>query len=722
MITSSPLFDLFATCPKGLESLLLAEIDALGGQNVRETVAGVSFQGDCTVAYRCCLWSRLANRVLLVLSRSPVDDAQALYRAVDKIEWASHMEPESHLWIDFNGTSQAIRNTQFGSQLVKDAVVDQLRQPDGCRPTINKNSPDIVINVRLHRGQLTIAIDLSGASLHKRGYREFTVEAPMKENLAAGLLIRCQWPALAEQGYGLIDPMCGSGTLLIEAAMMATDTAPGLLRDQFGFERWKQHQPDVWAALRKEAFARHEAGLERPLEEIRGYDENPRAVTATQENSAIAGFEGLIKVMVKPLAEFKRPTHKSLDKGLVLTNPPYGERLGDQESLLPLYQRLGAVLKSEFQGWKAGVFTSNIELAKNMGLRSYKQYKLFNGALASQLLMFDIEPQYFVKDREPGDRGPRLSEGAQMVANRLKKNQKQLAKWLKQSHVSCYRLYDADLPEYAAAIDVYEDHIHVQEYAAPKSVDPKKAEKRFNELQQAVVASCDVSREHIHVKQRRRNKGKQQYEKLGSDPFTDQFTIREGKANFWVNLDSYLDTGIFLDHRPVRQLVAELSLGQRLLNLFCYTATATVQAALGGASSSVSVDMSRTYLRWAEKNFRTNKLSDRHELVQADCLAWLKACREPFDVILLDPPSFSNSKRMDEVLDIQRDHVSLIKRCMELLNPKGTLVFSNNLRSFKLDNEALDKFDVSDITVDTLDKDFQRNSKIHQCFLIRHTS
>lgn len=707
----------FVTCPKGIEGLLADELQSLGATDIRQTVAGVQVSGDMEFAYRCCLWSRLANRVLLPLARFPAPDADALYQGVLQLPWEEHLRSDGSLWVDFTGTHQGLRNTQFSAQKVKDAIVDRLRRPDGQRPSIRRDKPDVLVNVRLSKQQAVVNIDLSGDSLHKRGYRVDSVVAPLKENLAAALLIRAGWPSMAEEGGALIDPMCGSGTLLVEGALMAADIAPGLQREDFGFMRWLQHDAALWQKLRAEAEQRREQGLAGTLPEIRGYDEHVLAIRASERNIEAAGVSSFVRVMRKPLDNFRRPTHRQLEHGLLLTNPPYGERLGEHEALIPLYRQLGDVLKQDFIGWRAGVFTGNPELGKQMGLRVEKQYKLFNGTIPSVLLLFDVNEASFIQQPriEPG---VELSEGAQMLANRLKKNRKQLDKAFQRRGINCYRIYDADLPEYASAIDIYGDHLHIQEYAPPKSVDPRRAERRLLETQQAVASVFNVDADKISVKQRRRNPGKQQYEKLRDDPFDHMLVVEEGPARFYVNLWAYLDTGVFLDHRLVRQKVAELAAGKRLLNLFCYTATATVQAALAGATSSISVDMSRTYLQWARRNFQLNKLGPRHELVQADCLSWLWACREPFDVILLDPPSFSNSKRMTDVLDVQRDHVKLIRRCVELLKPGGTLVFSTNLKRFKLDCDELADLELSDISKSTIDLDYQRHPDIHQCFLI----
>jgi len=709
----------FATCPKGIEALLLDEMSALGASEVRETVGGVYFTTDLKGAYRACLWSRLANKVFLPLAKFDVKDADDLYEGARTIPWQEHLNPQGTLLVDFSGTNGAIRNTQFGAVKVKDAIVDCLRDYANARPSVSKQDPDLRVNARLNRGQVTLSIDLCGDSLHRRGYRTKQGAAPLKENLAAALLIRAGWPAICEQGGALIDPMCGSGTLLIEAALMALDYAPGLDRGSFGFERWLNHQSDIWLELRQEALGRYREARERSIPEIRGYDADRKVLFAAESNISMAGMDEYVRVIHKPLKDVVKPTHTVLEHGLVLTNPPYGERLGEQEELKGLYRQLGDKCREHFEGWLLGIFTGNPALGKSVGLRAHKRYKLFNGALPSELILIRVQEEQFVNALPAElDQPKPLTAGAEMLVNRLRKNQKQLAKWVKREGVECYRLYDADMPEYSAAIDIYGDYVHVQEYAAPKTIDETKAVARFEDIEAAVPVALGVSPDHVSFKQRRRNRGKDQYQRQSERAYP-LIPVKEGPATILVNLWEYLDTGLFLDHRPVRQRISQMVRGKRFLNLFCYTASATVHAGLGGARESVSVDMSKTYLKWAEKNFLANNLStDKHRLEQGDCLQWLKDCREGFDVIMLDPPSFSNSKRMEGVLDVQRDHVEMITRCMELLTPGGTLVFSNNLRSFKLDEEALAKYQIDNITQKTLDPDFKRNAKIHQCWLI----
>lgn len=726
-----PKHHFFASCPRGIEELLVDELLALQAADVRATVAGVYFSGDEALLYRSCLWSRLANKILLPLVQGSVPEKEALYALVHDIPWEQHFPAEASFRVDFIGTNKEIKHSNFGALVVKDAIVDRLRSVRGARPSVDRDNPDLVINAHLAKGQAQIALDLSGESLHRRGYRVAQGAAPLKENLAAALLLRANWPQIAKAGGPLLDPMCGSGTFLIEGAFMAADIAPGLLRDQFGFHRWSQFNSELFLSLKNEALEREQAGLAADLPEIRGYDIDVRVIHKAEQNIHAAGLDKFVRVSQKALVDFKKPSHKELAEGLLICNPPYGERLGEIESLRVTYQQLSEVVKRELTGWQCAIFTGNPDLAKETRLRAKRKYKFFNGPIASELLLFDIVAQSDAQLTFPTpeetdnevvvEEDASLSEGAQMVLNRITKNKKRLAPWVAREGVECYRVYDADIPEYAAAIDIYKNCLHIQEYAAPSSIDEQKAETRFQDLQRASASALSVESENIYAKQRKRNKGKQQYEKryAGALDMQHFFTVREGQAQFYVNLQDYLDTGLFLDHRPLRLRIAAEAQGKSFLNLFCYTASASVHAALGGASDSLSVDMSNTYLEWAQRNFELNNIHrSRHKLERADCFDWLKKCRQGFDLILLDPPSFSNSKKMAGVLDIQRDHVQLVNRCMDILKPGGVLYFSNNLRKFKLDVILTQRYRVEEITHETLGPDFVNNPKIHHCWKI----
>ncbi len=705
---------------------MLDEATGLGLAEAREQVAAIRGRGDLETAYRLCLWSRLANRVLLVLKRFPVQNAEDLYQGVLEVDWHDHLSPTGSLAVEFSGHGSGIDNTHFGALKVKDAIVDKLRTANGERPSIDKVSPDLRIHLRLEKGEAILSLDLAGHSLHQRGYRLQQGAAPLKENLAAAILLRAGWPRIAAEGGALADPMCGVGTFLVEAAMMAADIAPNLKRERWGFSNWQGHVPALWKKLHEEAQGRADAGLARPPLWIRGYEADPRLIQPGRNNIERAGLSDWVKIYQGELATFE-PRPDQNQKGLVISNPPYGERLGDEASLLYLYQNLGERLRQACMGWEAAVFTGAPELGKRMGIRSHKQYAFWNGALPCKLLLIKVLPDQFVT----GSRRPeaaaepqagaapvleqaRLSEGGQMFANRLQKNLKQLGKWAKREGVQCYRLYDADMPEYALAIDLYGDRVHVQEYAPPRSIDPEKAQARLLDALAAIPQALGVDPANVVVKRRERQTGTRQYERQGAQ---GQFLeVAEGGVKLLVNLTDYLDTGLFLDHRAMRLRIQREAAGKRFLNLFCYTATASVHAAKGGARSTTSVDLSKTYLDWARRNLSLNGFSDKQKLEQGDVMAWLAEDRGEYELIFIDPPTFSNSKRMEGVFDVQRDHVQLLDLAMARLAPGGVLYFSNNFRKFQLDESLPQRYQVNEISAETIDPDFARNQKIHRAW------
>lgn len=729
----SELHSLVLTSPKGLETLLLDEAAGLGLQDGRSHVSTVHGRATLETAYRLCLWSRLANRVLLVLGCFRVDTPDALYEAVRSIDWSEHLLPSGSLAVEFSGHGSGIDNTHFGALKVKDAIVDSLRAQSGQRPSVDKVEPDVRIHARLERGELMLSLDLSGFSLHQRGYRLQQGAAPLKENVAAALLLRAGWPRIAAEGGALSDPMCGVGTFLVEAGMMAADIAPNLKREKWGFSKWLGHIPAIWKKLHAEAEERAAIGLARPPLWIRGYEADPRLIQPARNNIERAGLADWVRVYQGELATFE-PRPDQGQRGLVICNPPYGERLGDEASLLYLYQHLGERLRTHCEGWEAGVFTGAPDLCKRMGLRSHKQYAFWNGALPCKLLLFRVQSEQFVTGRNevtppttrllngvPVERPPavrtepaRLSEGGQMFANRLQKNLKVLGKWAKKAGIECYRLYDADMPEYALAVDMYRDWVHVQEYAAPRSIDPEKAKARLLDALAAIPQALDMDPARVVIKRRERQAGKKQYERHNQQ---GQFMeVAEGGVKLLVNLTDYLDTGLFLDHRPMRVRLQKEAAGKRFLNLFCYTATATVHAAKGGARTTTSVDLSKTYLDWARRNLALNGFSEKNRLEQSDVMEWLARDNGEYDLIFIDPPTFSNSKRMEGVFDVQRDHVHLLDLAMARLAKGGVLYFSNNFRKFQLDEVLAQRYSVEEVSAQTLDPDFARNAKIHRAW------
>jgi 23S rRNA (guanine2445-N2)-methyltransferase / 23S rRNA (guanine2069-N7)-methyltransferase len=718
--------DFVMTAPRGAADLLTAELATFGALDLRERPSGATCSGPLEVAYRACLWSRVASRVLMTLAVADAPTPEALYAAARTIDWSQHIGPSATIAVDFDSTRSAVTHTRFGALKVKDAIVDQLRELRGDRPNVDTARPDVRISVRLVADRATFAIDLSGDSLHRRDWRGAGVAAPLKENLAATLLLRAGWADIAAAGGAFVDPMCGSGTLPIEAALIATDTAPGLTRRYFGFLGWGQHDAALWERLLDEARARStrdgfEAGR------IFGSDLDARAVQAAREGAELAGVARIVTLSQMPLARVTRPA----EHGLLLVNPPYGERLGEEEGLRDLYRELGLVLRERFDGWQAAVFTGNPGLGREIGLDAKRRHHLYNGPIEAHLLRFDVSASSRPREHRPGHLPPvdparRESSGAQMFANRLRKNLDNLGKWARREGVTCYRVYDADMPEYSFAIDLYSSategaprYAYVQEYAAPPSVAEERVRNRRAEAVSVLPEVLGLPEDRIWFRTRRKRKGLDQYTKLASEQ--EFHEVSEGGLKFLVNFDDYLDTGLFLDHRATRAKVRELAAGRRFLNLFAYTGSATVYAAAGGATSTTTVDMSRTYLEWAQQNLDLNGFTGReHVLIQADALEWVRnAPSGGWDLIFLDPPTFSNSKRMAETLDVQRDHVSLLASTLRLVAPGGVLIFSTNFTRFALDESVMALADVEDISRSTVPKDYERNPKIHRCFLMR---
>jgi 23S rRNA (guanine2445-N2)-methyltransferase / 23S rRNA (guanine2069-N7)-methyltransferase len=706
--------DFFATCPKGLEYLLVDELNALGASAVREALAGAYFRGELEAGYRACLWSRLASRVLMPIAEFAAEDGDALYAGALGIAWSDHLDVAASFAVDAVGSSRGITNSQYAALRVKDAIVDQFREKSGDRPNVDTGRPALRVNLVLRRGKAIVSIDLSGAPLHQRGYRQGSGLAPLKENLAAAMLLRAGWPAVCAAGGGLVDPLCGSATLLIEAALMAGDVAPGFRREYFGFSGWRGHDAILWKTLHDEAQARATAGLQALRPVFFGFDQDPAVLNEAKRNAQFAELSGFIHLGRQSLEHLHRP-HELDQPGLVICNPPYGERMGADPGVTALYRLLGEKLKAEFPQWRASVITSDDALGHAIGLRADKKYRLYNGALECVLLNFDLTP----RSEESRPVKP-LSDGARMLKNRIEKNFRHLRKRAEREGIECWRVYDADLPEYAAAIDIYRahadagDHLHVQEYQAPADVPEDVARTRLRELVRVAGEVLGVPRERIALKTRRRGKGGEKYGRL--DERGEFIEVGEGGLKFFVNLRDYLDTGLFLDHRPLRSRVRAMSRGKRFLNLFCYTGSVSVYAAAGGAAETTSIDLSQTYLDWAMQNLALNGFSEpQHKLVWADVPGYLESHSAMYDLIFVDPPTFSNSKRADD-FDVQRDHVRLLTLCGERLFPGGTILFSNNFRRFKLDEASLSDFAILDISSSTIPFDFERNARIHRAW------
>ena len=709
---------LFATTARGFEELLKSELTELGAQDAKVAQGGVHYWADDETLYRTLLWSRLSSRILLPIVQAKVFSDLDLYSAVVGVNWLDYFDEKVHFFVDFNGTNQEIRHTQFGAMRVKDGIVDYFERHGRPRPNVDKEQPDIRIHAYLNRDDVVLSLDLSGDALHMRGYREDTGKAPLRETLAAAIVLRSGW----QKGTPLVDPMCGSGTLLIEAAQMEAQIAPQLYRLHWGFDFWLGHNQVVWEKVKEEALALAEAEKqhENPPH-FYGFDLDHRVLQKAKQNAKNAGVAHLMQWQQGDVAAIKNPSPNVA--GTVICNPPYGERLGTTPALIALYSVFGQRLKQQFAGWNASIFSGEPSLLDCLRLRSHRQFKAKNGPLDCVQKNYQIAEraeQSAVENTVEFDRtSPVSSDVAVDFANRLQKNIKKIEKWAKQQGLDAYRLYDADLPEYNLAVDRYADHIVVQEYVAPKNIDENKARQRLLDAVNATLNVTGIETNKLILKVRQKQKGTNQYEKLANKG--EYFYVNEYGAKLWVNLTDYLDTGLFLDHRLTRKMLGEMAQGKDFLNLFAYTGSATVHAALGKAKSTTTVDMSNTYLNWAEQNLLLNDIEGKqHKLIQADCLQWLEQCDRQFDLIFVDPPTFSNSKRMEDSWDVQRDHIKLMTNLKRVLRPNGTIVFSNNKRGFKMDFAKLEELGLSAVEIShkTLPLDFERNKQIHNCWLV----
>jgi 23S rRNA (guanine2445-N2)-methyltransferase / 23S rRNA (guanine2069-N7)-methyltransferase len=697
------------TAAKGLDELLKLEIAQMLNipqdevQSFARVQPGqVSFEANLIDAYRICMCSRLANRVLIVMNEGRAGNSEELYKLASQVDWPQQFSAKTTFAVQFVGVSKTINNTQFGALKVKDAIVDSFVEDGQARPNVERQFPEFQVHVRLRRESAAICIDLSGKSLHQRGYREATGDAPLKEQLAAAIIYRSGWHNDTVKAF--LDPMCGSGTIAIEAAMIAANIAPNVGRQLWGFRNWHGHNANEFEEVKAQLIAQQI----KPKGRIYAFDISTTILDYAVTNAENAGVVDYIDFKQCDVLNAK----VNETEGFIVSNPPYGERLDDYVGLLPLYSKLGAHLKENFANWTVALLSSNEQLLKALKLRTHKRFKLFNGKIETQLALYQLTDE----NLQAFQAKPNEDE----FSNRLSKNIKRLSSWIKRTDTNAYRVYDADLPNYNFAIDRYADYVIVQEYAPPKTIPEVVAQERLAQALLHILHILNVDRKRIVLKVRKKQEGKSQYQKV--DTKQHCIEVYENQAKFLINPNDYLDVGLFLDHRITRALFAAQCRDKHVLNLFCYTGSVSVHAAKQGAKSVTSVDMSNTYIQWAKDNFDLNNLHGAYEFVQSDCLTWLarRNTAQKFDTMFIDPPSFSNSKRMDSNWDVQRDHVSLLTDAKEMLAKGGTIYFSNNLRSFKLHKQELEElgFKVSDITSRTIDEDFKRNQKIHHCWIL----
>lgn len=756
--------EFIATCPKGFEKLLAEELASFHIPQVRQLRGQVAFGGELADAYRACLWSRLASRVLLVLARVGAADADALYEGVQSIDWSVHLAPGATFVIDSHGTNDNLRNTQFVALRSKDAISDQLFSARGMRPVVNTDAPDVIVDVRLQRERATVSIDLTGEPLFHRGYdsRAARKVAPLRADYAAMVLAAGRWYRNVRHGAPVLAALwAGQGAVLVEAAAEALDRAPGLLRARWGFEGWAGHDADAWDELLAEADERATAGEKNSLA-LYACDTRPGAEAACRGALRAAGLD--CELTFAPAAEVLDAARAAGDDALVTCDLSW---LSEDDLALEA-SALTAMSAAAGMNVAALVRDSSVDAAVQAA--PAEVFDVIQGREPAYVRCFDAVPGQAAP--EPacvtlagGERVPVLVPASDQFAARLAKVAKLRAKWARREDVSCYRVYDADLPDYAVAIELYQGldgkgrWLQVSEYAAPKEIDADLARRRLMDVLAIAPRVMGIDPSNVNLRVRTRARGGSQYADEGSaaaTPAAGEFSrlrgqradmrnrhkpsltdlprgahlIDEGGLTFEVNFSARLDCGIFLDHRDTRAEVREMmkkTLGsKRFLNLFAYTGTATCYAADGGAKFTTTVDLSRPSLDWARRNMARNGFTGpEHEFVQADVIQWVseqRHTRNRWDLVFCDVPTFSNSQRMKKSSwDVQRDHSELIIGVSRLLTRNGCAIFSCNLRGFKPDTEALSKAGVvlEDITASTIPEDFKRNAKIHHAYIVR---
>lgn len=705
-----------ATCSAGLEQLVAGEIAEQGGLNSVVNPGAVSWQGNLEAGYRMCLWSRFASRILLQIARFDAADPDTLYRQAGKTDWDVHLDCATPFAVFSTITESPISHSKYAALRVKDAIADQFRSRSGRRPSVDTTRPGMRINLHLQGRQATLAVDLSGDSLHRRGYRLASVEAPLKETLAAAIVYLSGLRHPFPPDRVVLDPMCGSGTMLIEAAMIVGDCAPGLQRKSFGFQFWNRHDERLWEKLVSEAVQREEEALLQAWPRIIGYDADPHAVKAARQNITAAGLEDKITVSQQQLAALTRPA----DKGLLLVNPPYGERLSDREEIKYLYRFLDRKVGRELDGWQIGFFSSNPDLAGSFSLNWSNSYRLFNGPIKCRLHCGTI-----VKTAGQAPCPPRLHPPApggdgEDFAARLAENCRQLFPWAEREQISSFRLYDGDVPGYNLALDLYDRWILATEYPAAAGSDRRQAEHRFNVALRMVreLLAIPPSRIFLHKAGARKNKGG-----LGKKPPRNNriFEVSEQHCRFLVSFSDDPDTGLPLAQRSLRFLVGGSAEGRTFLNLHGGTGTATVHAIINRALATTTVEPSAALLHRARANFFLNGFGGpQHSTVQEDCLQWLARCRSRFALILVNAPGSGDDRDGGTSARFRRDHEQLLRSAMKRLNRDGLLMFAVDDPLFNLASSLGTDFVLDEITGLVAAPDFNKSRRRNRCWEIRH--
>ncbi len=719
---------LVATAAFGLEAVVVRELEQLGYAGRVARPGRIEFAGDMGAVCRANLWLRSADRVLVQLAKFPAADFDALFDTARGLPWEEWIARDAAIPVRGRSHKSQLTSVPACQRTVKKAIVERL-SAEYHLTTLPETGPPTAVEVALLDDEATLSVDTSGHGLHRRGYRTLVGPAQLRETLAAALVQLSFW----RPGRPLIDPFCGTGTLVIEAVMLGRRLAPGRGRE-FAAEHWPNAEAGAWRLAREEADDLALPALEeRPM----GTDIDPEALKLARFHAEQAGVSEDIHFQQRAFDQLQ----SSREYGCTIMNPPYGVRMGDEREVVAIYQTLPVVLR-RLKTWSHFVLSARDDLEQLVGQPADRRRKLYSGQIACTYYQFfgprpprPREPELprervHEEQREEQEEAapPRPAFGglrseaarqAEEFANRLRKRARHLRRWPTKRGITCYRLYERDIPEVPLVVDRYEDALHIAEFERPHDRTAAEHADWLDYLVRTAGEVLETPRELVFVKHRAPQRGSEQYTRFATAGTTR--VVQEAGLKFQVNLSDYLDTGLFLDHRITRGMVRDAAAGKRFLNLFAYTGAFTVYAAAGGATRTTSVDLSSNYLDWAEENLRLNGFcGDEHRLVRADAGEYLDDLGRPekFDLAVVDPPTFSNSKRLEYDWDLQRDHVGLLNSVIAHMTDGGVIYFSANSRRFKFDAGSLAGVSIREISRQTVPEDF-RNKRIHRCWVLK---
>ncbi|NNK56611.1 MAG: bifunctional 23S rRNA (guanine(2069)-N(7))-methyltransferase RlmK/23S rRNA (guanine(2445)-N(2))-methyltransferase RlmL [Desulfofustis sp.] len=699
-----------STCAAGLEVLVVEELKSYGAEISSSRKGEIRWSATLEAGYRACLWSRFSSRLVLVLSEFAIDTTDDLYEAAKTTTWEDHLSVDDSFAVDCVLAARGpVTNSMYGALRIKDGIVDRFRECHGTRPGVETQRPDVRVYLQVLGNRVLLGLDLSGEGLHRRGYRVDSGPAPLKENLAAAIVALSSW----DGSTPLIDPMCGSATLLIEAALMKADSAPGLSRTYYGLTGWRGHQQRLWDMLVAEALDREARAQEQKWPSLIGYDGDRSAVRAARKNIVKAGIENRVQIEQRELHQLKNDFGQP---GFLVCNPPYGERLSDSQSVKHLYRHMGDRFQDQFSGWKITLFTAAPDYADCFKLRLDKSVKIFNGPLACRL--FSGSPQAAaapgaVKDWQIGKEIEQ--DTATELANRLKKNYRKFNPWACGQNLDWYRLYDRDLPQFNVTIDVTNTHLYIREFPPPPGKDPRIAEERFREVTRTVRALFAVSRDQVMV---HRGLAAQKGSKKGGVR-SKQIEIREGNAVFLVGGEADPEWSFFPDQRFVRRFLGQNSGRGKFLSIFDTSGGATISVALGGAIKTVTIGGGARNLETVVNNFSRNGLHpDNHRVYSDSVMSWLKKNRQPFDLIHICFRKKQYRQTNSSIFKVGSGHRLLIDRTIANLTEGGRLVVSSLLPNFELDPTLKDTYSCRDVSQKLLSPDVTRGAQNFKCWEI----